>query len=95
MSPLFAAWLAVAPPQPQWDAPQGCPGQDEVDAQVELLLLEPVDAPFPYQGRIELAPDGFLYVLLRGYARARGHGPRAGPGHGQARIRGRRTSIRL
>ena len=63
MTPLFVVWLAVAPAQPQWEAPEGCPGKAEVDSQVELLLLEHTEAPLEYRGRVELTPEGFRLTV--------------------------------
>lgn len=60
MTPWLVVWLSVAP---QWTAPDGCPTREEVEAQAEALLLEPVVEPLEYRGQIDVTPTGFRLEL--------------------------------
>jgi len=63
MTSVLALWLSLSPAVTQWDAPPACPGRAEVDAQVEMLLLEPQATPPSYRGRIESTGEGYRLEL--------------------------------
>ncbi|MCR9160791.1 MAG: hypothetical protein ACE37F_03850 [Nannocystaceae bacterium] len=63
MTAWLVALLSVAPAQPTWSAPAGCPSQREVEQEVEALLLEPSKRPLEYAGKIDVVPAGYRLQL--------------------------------
>lgn len=69
MTPWLLVWLSVAPAETHWDAPDGCPGREAVEAQARRLMLGP-PGDVRYRGRIETTADGYrLDLEVRGHDR--------------------------